>query len=95
MENLSIMREPGAREATGLPHSTFRLRIKQGLFPPPIKIGGNKASGWPSHEVNAVVSAMVAGRSQEDIKELVKALIAKRQEIFKSMSMQYLDGEVA
>ena len=58
--------------------STTYLRVKNGLLPPPFSLGG-RASAWLSHETSAVLAAMAAGQSNEQIKCLVKKLIDERQ----------------
>lgn len=44
-EKLRILRRPKVEEMTGLSRSTIYLRIKQGKFPRPKKLGG-RAVGW-------------------------------------------------
>lgn len=89
MENLLILREPEARAALGLPHSTFRLRVKEGLIPEQIKIEGTRTSGWPAHEINTVVAAMMVGKTKDEIKGLVKSLVQQRKEIFQSLTRHF------
>lgn len=79
-DEVRIERKPEVLARTGLARSTLQHRIKNGLFVPPISLGGDRAVGWPSHEVTAVISAMIAGRSPDDIRTLVSSLIEKRQE---------------
>lgn len=40
---------------------------------------GDRAVGYLQHELDAVLSARIAEQSNEQIKELVKSLIAKRK----------------
>ena len=42
---------------------------------------GQRAKGWPDYEVDAINAARVAGKSEGEIRELVKALHAKRIEL--------------
>ena len=74
---LSLLRLPAALEATGERRSTFYNRIKSGEMPPPVKIG-ERAAAWPAHEIQVVVSALIAGSSKADIRALVSRLIAER-----------------
>ena len=78
---LRISRKPEVLEATGFKKSTLYTRIKDGLMPPPISLGGLRAVGWIDHEVQAVIAAMCSGASQEEIKQLVTELVAKRSEL--------------
>ena len=54
--------------------------IRDGLHTTGVAIG-QRAKGWPDYEVTAIVSARIAGRSDDEIRELVKALHAKRTEL--------------
>jgi prophage regulatory protein len=46
----TILRLPNVRASTGLSRSTIYLRISQGTFPKPVKLGG-RAVGWVRTEV--------------------------------------------
>jgi prophage regulatory protein len=54
--------------------------IRNGLFTSGVAIG-QRAKGWPDYEVQAIASARVAGKSDSDIRELVKVLHAKRTQL--------------
>ena len=54
--------------------------IRAGLFTTGVAIG-QRARGWPSDEVSAINTARIAGKSNAEIRELVKALHAKRKEL--------------
>lgn len=60
-------------------HASIYGLIRVGLWPQPVKIG-ERSSGWPSDEVLAINAARIAGQSDEQIRELVKQLHAKRAE---------------
>lgn len=51
--------------------------IRDGLFTTGVAIG-QRAKGWPDYEIQAIAAARVAGRTEDQIRELVKALHAKR-----------------
>lgn len=51
-------------------------KIKKGLLPPPLKLGAK--SLWPLAEIKAINSAVIAGKSDAEIKALVQELIAAR-----------------
>jgi prophage regulatory protein len=54
--------------------------IRVGLFTNGVAIG-QRAKGWPDYEVDAINAARVAGKSESEIRELVKNLHAKRSEL--------------
>jgi prophage regulatory protein len=62
---------------TGVSRSTLYLQRLAGLFTPPINIGP-RATAWPANEVEAIIQARIAGRSDEEIKALVTRLIVAR-----------------
>lgn len=54
--------------------------IRRGLLTKPVKLG-TRASGWPDYEIQAIVAARIAGRSEAEIRELVRQLeTARRRE---------------
>lgn len=72
-----ILRLPGVRSESGYSRSTIYLRIAQGLWPKPIRLGP-RAVGWPALEVAAMNRARVANRSDAELKSLVCELEAAR-----------------
>jgi prophage regulatory protein len=40
-----------------------------------------RAKGWPDYEVKAIAAARIAGKTDDQIRELVKVLHAKRTEL--------------
>jgi prophage regulatory protein len=77
--NYAILRLPKALEKSGYSRSAFYQRIADGLWTRPVPIG-LRAVGWPEYEVSALNAACIAGKSQAEIKELVKQLHNKRAE---------------
>lgn len=75
-----IIRKPEVLNLLGFSKSTLHLRINEGLLPPPISLG-QRASGYIEHEVQAVLKAMIAGQSQEQIKQLVIELTEARKKL--------------
>lgn len=59
--------------------------IRDGLFTTGVAIG-QRARGWPSYEVQAISAARIAGKSDADIRELVKALHAQRTQAGQGLS---------
>ena len=74
----TILRLPAVKLATGLSRSTLYLRIAQGVFTHPVSLGG-RAVGWPAHEVAALNAARIAGKPDNEIRELVAQLEATRK----------------
>jgi len=61
----------------GISRSTVYLRIKQGLMPPPVKLG-ERSSAWPNYEISAINAARIAQKSNDEIRELVAHLQRQR-----------------
>ena len=72
-----LYRRPIVEQATGDSRSTIYRKIKQGLFTKPVQIGGERVA-WPADEVTAINQARIAGKSDEEIKQLVIELEAAR-----------------
>jgi prophage regulatory protein len=77
---LTILRRPAVSRALGRSRSATYLDIQQGLMTPPVAIG-LRAVGWPDSEVNALVAARIAGKSDDDIRALVIELLAARKHL--------------
>lgn len=73
-----IERKPEVLAKTGFSRSTLHLRIKQNLFVPPIALGA-RAVGWLAHETDAILGAMIAGCSGDELRELVNRLLDQRK----------------
>lgn len=74
----SILRLPVVKAETGASRSTIYLRIQQGLWPKPVKLGP-RSVGWPAHEVVAINAARIAGLSDDEIRGLVIRLETERK----------------
>lgn len=59
--------------------------IREGLHTTGVAIS-QRAKGWPDYEVKAIVAARIAGKSDNEIRELVKELHAKRTELLSDCS---------
>lgn len=73
-----IQRKSETNKRIGWSRSTLHVRIKDGLFPPPINLGG-RAVGFLESETEAVIRAMVAGKTKPEIREVVNSLVNERQ----------------
>lgn len=76
---LIILRRKQVEAAMGYSRSTIYLRIAQGLLTKPVSIGP-RAVGFPAGEVEAINAARIAGKSDNEIRSLVRELHAKREE---------------
>lgn len=74
----SIIRLPEVLAQRGRSRSSHYLDIKNGLFTPPVPIG-DRAVGWPICEVEAINAARIAGKGNEQIRDLVSSIVASRQ----------------
>jgi len=73
-----IKRLPEVLKARGRGRTAHYADIQRGLYTIPISIGP-RAVGWPASEVAALNAARIAGKTDEEIQELVKSLEAKRK----------------
>lgn len=78
---MNIWRLETCKAATGYRStaSIYQL-IKKGLWPKPVNINV-RSVGWPDTEILAINSARIAGQSDDQIRELVVRLHAKRKEL--------------
>ena len=74
----AILRLPAVKAETGASRSTIYLRIQQGLWPKPVRLGP-RSVGWPASEVSAINAARIAGMTDEEIRTLVIKLEAVRK----------------
>ena len=78
---MQILRLPCVKEQTGhRSDASIYNAIREGLFPRGVAIG-QRARGWPAADVSAINAARIAGKSDAEIRELVKRLHAKRAEL--------------
>ena len=73
-----INRRPEVLNRFGIGNTCLHNRIKNGFIPPPISLGA-RAVGWLQHELDAVLAAMVAGKSEEHIRALIGHLVDQRK----------------
>ena len=86
---MAILRLPSVKAEMG--HSSdasIYNAIRDGLFPVGVQIG-QRARGWPDYEVTAINTARIAGKSEDEIRDLVKLLHSKRMalDIFKGVAV--------
>jgi prophage regulatory protein len=61
----------------GIGSTTLKRWRKAGLMVPPVPIGPH-AKGYPTDEIEQLISARVAGAGDDDIKRLVAQLVEAR-----------------
>lgn len=79
---MSILRLPAVKAETGhRSDASIYNAIRSGLFTAGVAIG-QRAKGWPDHEVRAINAARIAGLSDNELRLLVAKLHAQRAESF-------------
>ena len=78
---MKILRMQAVKVETGhRSHASIYNAVRAGTFTKPVQIG-MRAVGWPSEEVAAINMARVAGMSEDQIRQLVSHLHAKRADL--------------
>ena len=68
---------PEAETITGYRRSARHHKVRQGLLPPPIALGP-RATAFIASELEAITAARAAGAGDDQIRDLVKQLVAAR-----------------
>jgi prophage regulatory protein len=76
-KQISLLPLRSVLNRTGRKRSGHYVDIQRGIFPPPIKISARSVR-WPDNEVDALVEARIAGKSESELQSLVKRLVAAR-----------------
>jgi prophage regulatory protein len=79
MSAIRILRKNEVTQITGLSNTTIYERKKAGLFPTSISLGG-RAVGYLNHEVAALLAALAANYTDDEIKQLVKLMLEQRKQ---------------
>ena len=75
---MNLIRLPSVKAAFGYrSNASIYNAINNGLLTKGVAIG-ERARAWPDHEVQAIVAARVAGHTNDQIRQLVNELHAKR-----------------
>ena len=88
---ISMLRLPTVLRVRGVGKSTHYVDVQNGLVTPPVHIG-ERSVAWPDSEIEAIVAARIAGKSNDEIRELVSQLIAERQNVFVG-PLRRIEGE--
>jgi len=73
----SMIRQPAAAKALGRPTTSFYEDIKKGLITKPVKLS-ERSVAWPQLEIQALQQARIAGKTPDEIRQLVSKLMADR-----------------
>lgn len=82
---MKLLKLPQVLGQTAKARSTHYNDIKAGLMTPPVLLGVHSVA-WPEHEISVINAARVAGKSDDEIRQLVARLVVERQGV---------DGRVA
>lgn len=78
---MQMLRIPDLKRIKGFKsHASIYQEIKHGLCTSGIALGP-RARGWPSNEISILMSARIAGQTDDQIRLLVTRLHAKRLEL--------------
>ncbi|AYB60225.1 AlpA family phage regulatory protein [Ralstonia solanacearum] len=72
-----MLKRPEVAKRSARGQSTIHADIARGLFVRPVKVGA-KSSAWPDFEVDAIINARIAGKTDDEIRVLVAKLEAAR-----------------
>lgn len=76
----ALLSTPDLGNVARASRATIYAWIAAGLMTPPIKLG-SKSSAWPAFEVNAILAARIAGKSDDEIRALVVELTEARKHL--------------
>ena len=78
MSEITLLRLDGVLARRGRSRSQHYREVAEGLVPPPVVRAGCKIAVWPSHELDAISRAEIAGAAPDEIRALVRDLVAQR-----------------
>jgi prophage regulatory protein len=76
--NLKVLKKPEIKAITTDGNTAQFEKIRQGLLPPYFHLG-KRSVGMFEHECITIVTARAAGKSDDEIRQIVKALIKQRE----------------
>jgi len=78
--NLCLLHRAEVLRMSAISNTTLHERMNDGVMPPSVSVGP-RAVRWVERELCTVLAAMIAGASDEEIRQLVAELIVARQEL--------------
>jgi prophage regulatory protein len=76
--NPKVIRKPEACNLAGLSNTSLFRQINAGTMVPMISLGA-RAVGFLEHEVLAVLAARSIGKSDDELRDIVKGLVKQRE----------------
>ena len=86
-QNLKFIRRKDVLAVLPLKATALYHRMQEGLFPKPVSLGA-RAVGWPEHEVQHVLSALLSGCDEVEIRKIVSSMESARA----TLSTSNLEG---
>jgi prophage regulatory protein len=77
---IRLLRLPAVCDLRGCGKSKLHQDVVDRLWTAPVKLGP-KFSAWPEHEVTALQAAVIAGKTPDEIRQLVAQLEAARKHL--------------
>lgn len=77
---LTLLKFPEVCERMAIGPTSAYAAVRAGTLTPPVKTKG-RASAWPSHEIDTLNAAIIAGKSDAAIRVLVAELLAERPKL--------------
>jgi prophage regulatory protein len=84
-ETISLLRLETVNSRRGRSRAQLYIDIKRGTMTPPVRLG-EKLSAWPSHEIDALNRAEIAGATPDELRALVQQLVAQRAQLKPSVA---------
>lgn len=81
----ALQRLPALLSQRSRGRSAHYADIALGLWTPPIHISP-QCSVWPQHETDALIGAQIAGASQDELRALVRQLMADRRQLMPALT---------
>jgi len=83
--DIQFIRSNEVHKILALGRTAVDCGIADGVIPPRISLG-KRAAGFLKHELEVVIVARAAGRSDEEIKNLVTQLVLSREETLAALT---------
>lgn len=77
---INLLRLPEVIKRMGVSKATIYNMINEGTFPVPVKLGA-KTSVFPEHEITLLQTFIIAGASDNEVKQIVNDILQKRRSI--------------
>jgi|TARA_R110001583_G_scaffold17299_1_gene70114 prophage regulatory protein len=87
--NLKVLKKPEIKVITTDGNTAQFEKIRDGLLPPYFNLG-KRSVGLFEHECLTIVAARAAGKSDDEIRQIVKALIKHRESSVNDL-LKYLE----